>query len=127
MKKVLEACALVTTVVVGLAVFCGTSANADETPAQRRIPTFSCSVDVKGSTPMVTITKTGGGAPNPAKDVFATVKTPDGTKSATVCGKALQTDGQKASVSVSSQIKKGFDWSCTAAEGTTSFACNPVQ
>jgi hypothetical protein len=127
MKKVLKACALVTTVVAGLAVFCGTSANADETPAQRRIPVFGCSVNASGSTPMVTITKTGGGAPNPAKDVIATVKTPDGTKSAMVCGKGLQTDGQKASVSVSSQTKKGFDWSCTATEGTTSFACNPVQ
>ena len=127
MNKVLKACALVMTLVASLAVFCGTSANAEESPAQRRAPQFSCSVNVSGSTPMVTITHTGGAAPSPDKDVFASIKTPDGEKSALVCGKALQADGSKASVSFSATVKKGFDYTCTAGVGTTTFACNPVK
>jgi hypothetical protein len=127
MKKVLKSCALAMTVAAGLGVLHGTTASAEETPAQRRAPQFSCSVNVSGSTPMVTITHTGGAAPNPTKDVFASIKTPDGTKSALVCGKALQADGSKTSVSFSAAVKKGFDYTCTAGEGTTTFACNPVQ
>ncbi len=128
MKKVLKACALVTTVVTGLAVFCGASANAEETPAQRRVPTFSCTVTWGSAGAMAKVTKTGGNPADKTHDVIAVADTQDGKKSAGICGSSFQTDGSSSEVSLSVPTKKaGFNYTCTASQGTTTFACNPVR
>ncbi|HEY3819280.1 MAG TPA: hypothetical protein VGL81_19055 [Polyangiaceae bacterium] len=124
MSKMWKASALTAAVAAGLALFFGTTANAEN----RNAPQFSCGVSFgAGNEPMVTITKTAGGAPDPTKDVFASITTPNGKVSATVCGKQLQSNGSHASVSFSTQVKSGYIYLCTAAAGTTTFACNPVR
>ena len=108
----------------------GTAAYAEEkvTPGRAAPPKFSCSVapNEKGDS-MVTIKKTGGGPTAADKDVVATVNGPSDKKDAAVCGKSLEKDGSEAKVSVSMVVKPKFPYTCTAVQGKTTFACNPVK
>jgi hypothetical protein len=125
MNKLVKSCALVAAVAAGLTLFCTSPADAED---RSHPPLFSCAVSFGANNlPMVTVTKTGGGATDQTKDVDAIITTPTGKVSAVVCGKQVATDGAHASVSFSTQVKQGYLYLCTAAQGTTTFACNPVR
>jgi hypothetical protein len=112
--------------VATLSLFAG-SALAEN--VQHAGPKFSCSVtpNAKSGELMVIIKKTGGGATAADKDVVAIVNLPKEKKDAAVCGKALEKDGSEAKVSVAAKVEEKFPYTCEAAEGKTTFACNPVR
>lgn len=92
-------------------------------------PTFSCGVSFGANNqPMVTVTQTGG-VVDKAHDVVAIITTPSGKKSAAICGSAFSGVGTHASVSWSNPATndKSYIYLCSASEGATTFACNPVR
>jgi hypothetical protein len=91
-------------------------------------PKFSCAVTPNAKGPsMVTITKVGGGPTAADKDVVATILLPKDKKDASVCGSALVKANSAAKVSFTATIEPKFPYTCTAAQGRTTFACNPVK
>jgi hypothetical protein len=96
---------------------------------QHAAPKFSCAVapDAKKGELMLTIKKTGGGPTEADHDVVAIVMVGKEKKDGAVCGKALEKDGSEAKVSVSAKVEEKMLYTCTAEQGKTTFACNPVR
>lgn len=91
-------------------------------------PVFGCGVYFgAGDKPMVKVTHTGGGAVDPSHDVVAVIHTPSGNVDASLCGRSFPSIGSSASVSWSGTQKQGYLYTCSASQGTTTFACNPVR
>jgi hypothetical protein len=111
-------------VFAGALVTLGATSASAENPT---VPVFQCSVTFPSrDKPVASVKHTGGGAVDPKHDVIAVVNTPSGKKDYSLCGSQLASGGT-ATVSVSTTEKAGFLFTCTAYQGTTTFACNPVR
>jgi hypothetical protein len=98
-----------------------------ENPAHAA-PLFQCGVYFgAGDKPMVKVTHSGGGAVDASHDVVAVIQTPSGRVDASLCGRSFPSVGSSASVSWSGTQKQGYLYTCTASQGATTFACNPVR
>jgi len=130
MKKITIA-ALVATTLATIAIPFHTAdaqLRPSPTPILLVAPSFNCGVTLSGASGTAVITHSNATAVDKTKDVVATIQTPSGKVSASVCGSAFATNTQaKAFWTVPATTDKSYIYTCTAVQTTQTFACNPPK
>ena len=112
-----------------------TVADAQDRPSPKPVftlaPTFDCGATPQGTTGTAVVTKANAATLDKTKDVVVTIHTPSGNVTATTCGSAFSSNavGTKVSVpwTVPATSDKSYIYTCSAAQVSTTFACNPVK
>jgi hypothetical protein len=108
------------------------SADAQLRPSPQPIltlaPTFNCGVTVNGATGTAIITHSNAAAVDKTKDVVATIMTPSGKVSASVCGSVFSASSKAgAGFSVPATTDKSYIYTCSAVQTSQTLTCNPVR